>query len=132
MTKGKNKERYILFGQKVASDINLGGLPHHTWRGMPEILIKKKINLPSETQLKWYHHLKTPQGEIVGSFARRNRGYFIRMPDSADFLISKDGRVIYYILGPNSQLELVQASLLSYVIPFTLSLKGYGPCPQAS
>jgi len=114
--------KYRLFGERVVSDITLGEFPIFR-TGQPDISISKKERV-SKRRLCWYHRVRAQDGKIFNSFARIGSKYFIRMHGAADFEISKNGsQVFYHSKTACSQADIV-AHLLSFVIPFALTLKG--------
>lgn len=115
---------YRIFDILIESNILIPELPEVE---QGEISISFQLSsdtFPDESQLKWYHHWRLPDGEITISCARLREDYFLRFPELADFLISTNGNQIgcFAMLGVSD--ESIRHLLVDQVIPRVVAHQG--------
>ena len=71
--------------------------------------------------IDWVHHWHTPSGDISLSLARREKGFLLRFPALADFVIAENGSRISAWPAPGTDEETVRHLLLDQVMPRVLS-----------
>ena len=108
---------YRIFDILIESNIPFPELPEIE-QGKSSISIQLlPDSYPDESQLKWYHHWRLPNGEISISCARSGDDYFLRFPLLADFLISQNGEQIFCFTMPHTLEETIRHLLVDQVIP---------------
>ena len=72
----------------------------------------------------WTNHWAAPDGSVWLAFASIERGYLLRFPEFADFIISTDARSIHCHPRGDVPSETVRHLLLNQVIPLVLNHLG--------
>jgi hypothetical protein len=112
---------FRVFQKRIASYVSLGEFSEPV-EGKPDIRIRPRRRKTPARSLRWYHHVSDHNGVKFSSFARFRGAYFVRMHGTAEFLIDRRGRWIECrLLGMEENLV---AQLLSFVIPFAITLGG--------
>ena len=81
---------------------------------------RKKSFTPS----RWFMSWSLPTGELWLQCAKDDRGYLLRFPEIADFLVDAEGREIICAPEPETPMETLRHLLLDQVLPLVLNLKG--------
>jgi hypothetical protein len=75
-------------------------------------------------QLNWFHHWKTPAGEVCISCAKLADSTVLRFPTSVDFVVSHRNNSVQYFPVSNVPMATVRHLLLDQVIPRILGQQG--------
>jgi hypothetical protein len=112
-------------GLTLESALPLPGLPEGE-RSLPRGFVFRLLaEDPSATGTHiWIHDWQSTVGILPLSLARTSRGFLLRFPELADFIISADGADLGAWAAPDTNTETLQHLLLDQVLPRALAHRG--------
>ena len=125
---GGGATRYQIYGLTIISDAPLHELvpvAEAETDAKPDVWIcfsscRNKLPTPSN----WFMSWSLPTGELWLSCAKDQRGYLLRFPELADFLVDSCGREIICFAGRETPPNTTRHLLLNQVLPLVLNLRG--------
>lgn len=115
--------KYLYCGLTVVSNIAIPELSQSK-NDITKLVFRLVSTQPQLTELFWFHHWLSRDGEELLSYFKRDSHHWLRFPELSDFQISLNTKEIACFPTPETPRETTRHLLLDQVLPRCLAHQG--------